>query len=88
MPKRSLSVLKRIRQNEKRRKRNRQLKNYIKSLTKRFMEGDLKVKEELLPVLYSALDKAAKRRVFHPNNVARKKSKLARLLEEARKQAS
>ncbi len=84
MPKKSLSVLKRVRQAEKRRKRNRQLKNYIKSLTKRFLEADLKGKEELLPLLYSALDKAAKRRIYHPNNVARKKAKLAKLLKEAK----
>jgi len=78
MPRRNLSAEKRVRQSAKRRLAHRAVKTYIKNRIKEFKaETDVAKKEELLRKIYSALDKAAKRGIYHPNTVARKKSKLA-----------
>ncbi len=76
--KKSLSVLKRIRQNRKRYLRNKvrkeKLKNAIKELKK------ITNKEEalkLFPKVQSIIDKAAKVGIIHKNKAARIKSKLA-----------
>lgn len=82
----SKQAKKRIRQNEKNRIRNKSVRSEIKTLTKAFSE---KVKAEdtegaraLLSKVTSKLDKAAKTRVYHKNAVARRKSKLARQVQE------
>lgn len=76
--KKSLSVLKRIRQNRRRYLRNKarkeRLKNAIKELKK------ITNKEEalkLFPKVQSIIDKAAKWGIIHENKAARIKSKLA-----------
>jgi len=76
--KRSLSVLKRIRQNRRRYLRNKarkeRLKNAIKELKK------ITNKEEalkLFPRVQSIIDKAVKVGIIHKNKAARIKSKLA-----------
>jgi small subunit ribosomal protein S20 len=78
--KKKLSVLKRIRQNKKRRLLNRAKKNRIKILTKNLynlinQKDKAKVKE-VLNQLISAIDKAVKRNIWHKNKAARKKSQL------------
>ncbi len=76
------SVLKRIRQAEKRRLRNKSYRSFIKTLTKKFLrEDDPERKKVLLNQLYSALDKAVKKGIFHQNTAARRKSKAARAME-------
>lgn len=83
------SALKRQRQNEKRRLRNKAYKSFLKTLTKKFLaEQDIEKKKELLNKLYKYLDRAADKGIFHKNNVARKKSKLASLLNEAIQKSS
>lgn len=83
------SALKRQRQSEKRRLRNKSYKSFLKTLTKKFLaEQDLEKKRELLNKLYKYLDRAAAKRIYHPNNVARKKSKLASILNETIQKAS
>ena len=78
MPKRNLSAEKRVRQSAKRRLAHRAIKTYIKNRIKEFKaEKDGEKKEELLRKIYSALDRAVKRGVYHRNTAARKKSRLA-----------
>ncbi len=79
----SLSVKKRIRQNERRRLHNLKYKKWIKALMKKFRKtDDLEEKKSILSELYEALDKAAKRNIIHRNKAARLKSKFARKLNE------
>jgi small subunit ribosomal protein S20 len=78
------SAKKRLRQNAKRRTANRAVKKVIKIQVKKFLEvidegtGDQARQEFNLAA--KKLDKAAGKRVLHPNTVARKKSQLARKL--------
>ena len=78
---RNLSAEKRVRQDARKRVANRSVKTYIKNRIKEFKaEQDEAKKVEMLKKLYSALDRAAKKGIYHPNTVARKKSKLAAML--------
>jgi len=74
------SVAKRVRQNEKRRLRNKAVKSYVRTMIKRVLESE--DKEEALRKAYSALDKAVKKGVIHKNTAARKKSRLAKLVKK------
>jgi len=42
-----------------------------------------KAAQNLLPQLYKALDKAAKRGVIKPNTASRKKSRITKLIEKS-----
>ncbi len=80
-PRRNLSALKRVRQSEKRRLRNRAMRSRIKTTIKKFLAAETREeKERLLREIYSLLDKAARKRIIHPNTAARRKARLARLL--------
>ena len=80
------SAKKRLRQTEKRREHNRdimkQIKVQIKSLLK--LVKDQASTPEAVGTQFKAairrLDKAAAKNVIHPNQAARKKSQLARLI--------
>lgn len=80
----SLSAQKRIRTNARRRAYNRSVKSRTKTLVKKFRlaveEADLEKARALYNEAASALDRAANKGVLHPNNAARKKSRMARLL--------
>jgi small subunit ribosomal protein S20 len=80
------SAKKRHRQYEKRRLRNRATKSAIKTQIKKFQtvakEGSLDQLRAEYNLAAKKLDKAAARRVVHPNLAARKKSQLARLIHE------
>lgn len=76
----SKSAAKRVRQNEKKRLRNKAVKSHVRTMIKKVMESENK--EEALKKAYSALDKAVKKGVIHKNAAARKKSRLAKLLSE------
>jgi small subunit ribosomal protein S20 len=80
------SARKRLRQNEKRRLRNRSAKSAIKSQIKKVLAtAKSGTPEELRTQLNLAakkLDKAAAKRIIHPNLAARKKSQLARLANQ------
>jgi small subunit ribosomal protein S20 len=75
------SAKKSLRQDEKRRLRNRAAKKGIRIQIKSFVEalGGDKAAAELKAAI-KKLDKAAAKRVIHPNAAARKKSQLARML--------
>jgi small subunit ribosomal protein S20 len=76
------SALKRIRQNEKRRQYNTDRRNRVRSFVKR-VRADVANTSEApsVPVLREAiqeLDRAVNKGVIHPNNAARRKSRLMR----------
>ena len=77
------SAKKRLRQNEKRRLHNRSIKKAIKTQIKRFLaakDGPVEELRKEYNLTAKKLDKAAAKRVIHPNLAARKKSQLARAL--------
>ena len=82
----SAQAKKRIRQNDKRRLRNKSQKSQIKTLTRKLHElagqKDVEAASKLFPTLISKLDKAAKLKTYHKNKVARQKSKAARLVRD------
>lgn len=65
--------------NNRRRRAMRKAIKEVKSLVK---DGDMKAAEAALPAAYKAIDKAAKRKIIHENNAARKKSGLAKLVDQ------
>jgi small subunit ribosomal protein S20 len=77
------SQIKRNRQNEKRRLRNRTGRGAARTAVNQaraaFDEGAPETKEAVLKAI-SMLDKAAEKGVVHSNNAARRKSRLMKLL--------
>jgi small subunit ribosomal protein S20 len=70
---------KRVRQNEKRRRRNRRQRTKIKSLYRQVMEeADKEKAGEEFKEAAAYLDKMSLKGRIHPNNAARKKSRMAR----------
>ncbi len=63
------------------RQRNLVFKNAMKKLIREYRklvnEGNVEVAKELLPRVYSAIDRCARRNIIHKNAAARKKSRLA-----------
>ena len=80
------SAKKALRQNVKGKIRNLKRKNTMKALIKQTKKlAGAQQKEEavkLLPKLYQAIDKAAKRGIIKKNAAARKKSRLTKLLQK------
>ncbi len=78
------SSIKRARQTIVRTERNRAEKSRIKTFRKRALtaiaEGDQAAAAAASSVLASAVDKAAKRNLIHPNKAANLKSKTAKAL--------
>ncbi|TRZ95366.1 30S ribosomal protein S20 [bacterium] len=83
MPRRRTS-LKRNRADKKRHLRNlkikQELKRTIKKLQALLSAKNLSEAKTLLGKVFSQLDKAAKKRVIHPQTARRKKSRLAKRL--------
>jgi len=86
----SLSAKKRVRQNAKRKMINRARKSRIKTQTKHFEEslsaGDAKAAAEQYRLTVQKLDKAASRSTMHKRTAARKKSRLAKKLNQLKAQ--
>jgi small subunit ribosomal protein S20 len=80
------SAKKRLRQNAKRRLHNRALKSTIKTQIKKVLAaaegGTVEDLQKEYNLAAKRLDHAAAKRVIHPNLAARKKSQLARLLNQ------
>ena len=79
----SLSAKKRIRQNAKRRMRNRIDKSAVKTQIRKFMETtksskNLEEIEQELRLTQKKIDKLAAKGVLHKNTAARQKSRLVR----------
>lgn len=90
----SKSALKRIQIAERNRLRNKSYRSAVRTLMKKYFiaveayqqeptsEG-METVENHLNAAYSKIDKAVKRGVFHRNNGARKKARLAKALKQA-----
>jgi small subunit ribosomal protein S20 len=80
------SQIKRNRQNEKRRLRNKSVKSSLKTAIRKFHEaaeaGDTEKATVLMREATRKLDKAASKGVIHKNQAANKKSALARALHK------
>ena len=81
----SAQARKRARQSERRRIRNKSVRNTIKTLTKSLAEKiqakDGAGAQALFRNVVSQLDKAAKQHVYHRNAAARYKSRVAAMLK-------
>jgi small subunit ribosomal protein S20 len=82
----SLSAKKRIRQNIKKRTINRARKSQVKTQIKHFQEavagGDVEAASERYGLVVKKLDKTAATSTMHKRTAARKKSRLAKQLNE------
>lgn len=88
----SKSSEKRIEINQRNRLRNRFYKSSVRTLIKNFFKDleiyktsknpeDKEKVQKTLNSVYSLIDKATKKNIFHKNNAARKKSKLVSALK-------
>ena len=86
------SAIKRIKQNRKRRLRNRyfsgRARAYIKDARKAMDSGDLEEARVAAEKAVSALDKAAVKGILHKNNAARRKSRLMSRLAKLEQESS
>lgn len=83
------SAIKRIKQNHKRRLRNRlfsgRARTYVKNARSTMDEGTSTDARSATMAAISALDKAAEKGIIHKNNAARRKSRLMRRLAQLEK---
>lgn len=81
------SAIKKARQDERSRKHNRGIRDEYKDASKKVRKlaklGDAKKAAEALKNAYSKIDKAAKRKVIHKNNAARRKARLSAILKKS-----
>ena len=86
------SAQKDMRQSEKRRLRNKsvrsQCKTNITKAEKLIFSGELEEAQKAVGTAVSSLDKAAEKGILHPNNTARRKSRLLKKLNEAQPEPS
>lgn len=81
------SAEKRMRVSEKQQLRNKSVRSLCKTnITKAerlIFAGELEAAQKAVVTAISSLDKAAEKGVIHPNNAARRKSRLMQKLNEA-----
>ncbi len=81
------SAKKQMRVDERRRLRNRSIRSLVKtSITKaegRIFSGEFEAARLAVVAAIGALDKAAEKGIIHPNNAARRKSRLVKKLNKA-----
>jgi len=86
------SQIKRNKQNEKRRLRNRifagRARTFVKKAKTAIEAGDSESALQAARLAISALDKAAEKGVIHKNNAARRKSRLMKRLAALEKQSA
>ena len=84
------SAIKRIRQNEKRRVRNRvyrgRARTFVKNARMALESGDVEVARTATMQAVSELDRAAQKGVLHNNNASRRKGRLMKQLAALEKQ--
>ena len=82
------SARRQVRVNQRRRLRNKSIQSLCKtSITKAerlIFSGELESAQEATVAAISSLDRAAEKGVIHPNNAARRKSRLMKKLNDAR----
>ena len=80
------SAIKRIRSSKRKQERNRVVRSrtrtFIKDARQTLASGDVEQAREAILTAARELDKAATKGVLHPNNVARRKSRLMKRLAE------
>ena len=78
------SAKKQMRQSLKKKARNYPVRSELKTMVKKGLtlikDGKKDEAAKFLSVVYSIIDTACKKNIIHPNNAARKKSRLARAL--------
>ena len=95
----SKSALKRIKIAERNRLRNKAYKSAVRTLMKKYFqavelypsnpsEEQKEIINQSMSLAYSKIDKAVKRGVFHRNNGARKKARLAKALKNLNEEVS
>ena len=81
------SAIKRVRQERKRRLRNRMVKSRmrtsIRAAQRVLAQGEAADNPDVLRLAISEIDKAAQKGVIHPNQAARRKSRLMKRLNQA-----
>ncbi|RJP29539.1 MAG: 30S ribosomal protein S20 [Candidatus Omnitrophota bacterium] len=86
MPRRRTSI-KRKRADSKRRLRNLKIKNELKKVLKKFNSlaaaKNIEEAKKLLSMVFSKLDKAAKKNVIHKSMASRKKSRLMQRISKS-----
>jgi len=84
---RTKSAQKQVRVAEKRRARNRparsRTKTNITKAEKFIFSGELEAAKEAVVTAISSLDRTAEKGIIHPNNAARRKSRLMKKLNQA-----
>ena len=73
------SAKKRLKTNEKSNIRNRAVKSHVRTLVK---NAEASVDEASLKEAVSVLDRAARKKVIHPNKASRMKSRLAKAVHK------
>lgn len=63
--------------------RKNTMKKALRDLRKTIDDNKGKEAKEMLPTVYKAIDKAAKRGIIKPNNAARKKARASRMIKNA-----
>lgn len=80
-------AIKKMKQDAKKTRRNNVYRNRlttrIKEIEKAVHDKELEKLPEMLKAAYSIIDTACKKNLIKKNNAARKKSRLARLVDEA-----
>jgi small subunit ribosomal protein S20 len=83
----SKSALSQARVAGKRQQRNKSVRSQVKTnitrAEKLIFSGDTKAASEAVAVAVSSLDKAAEKKILHPNNAARRKSRLLKKVNQA-----
>lgn len=86
------SAIKRNKQNEKRRLRNRyfsgRARTYVKKARQAIDAGEVEEARQATQDAVKALDKAAEKGIIHKNNASRRKSRLMKHLAALEKQAA
>jgi small subunit ribosomal protein S20 len=81
------SAIKQVRVQERRRLRNQSVRSatrtYVRKAQEAIQEGEANPVADVVRNAISALDRAAKKGVIHPNNAARRKSRLMKKLNGA-----
>ncbi len=81
------SAKKQLRVDERRRLRNKSIRSLVKTnITKAerlIFSGELEAARAAVVAAISSLDKTAEKGIIHPNNAARRKSRLMKKLNEA-----
>ena len=84
------SALKRVRSSEKKRLRNRRVRQFTRTSIKKARQaieaGDIERAQELVRNAISALDRAVSKGVIHRNNAARRKSRLMAAFNKTQQQ--